>query len=128
MNKALLIIKKPYFFRYAAAFGLLTLASLLTACGTTPSKGGHGYSRGGAVDLSQIPDAEPKVEPLARYGNPDNYSVFGKRYDVMRDSRGYVERGVASWYGPGFQSKPTSTRETYDMYAMTAAHKTLPLP
>jgi rare lipoprotein A len=105
----------------------LAILALLGGCSSTPPKISHAPPPSG-IDISKIPDAEPKVEPLARYGNPDNYLVFGKRYEVMRDSRGYVERGIASWYGPGFQSKPTSTMETYDMYGMTAAHKTLPLP
>jgi len=68
------------------------------------------------------------VEPRARNGNPPFYDVFGKRYFVLSSSAGYVERGVASWYGPGFHEVQTSTGEPYDMYAMTAAHKTLPLP
>ncbi len=75
-----------------------------------------------------VPDAVPRVEPLAHYGNPPYYDVFGKRYYVLSSSVAYVERGVASWYGPGFHQVLTSTREPYDMYAMTAAHKTLPLP
>src|SRR5690606_10432031 len=56
------------------------------------------------------------------------YEVFGKRYFVMDSADGYVERGIASWYGPGFHAETTSNGERYDMYAMTAAHKTLPLP
>ena len=75
-----------------------------------------------------VPDAVPRVEPRSRYGNPTFYDVFGKRYYVLSSSVAYVERGVASWYGPGFHQIMTSTREPYDMYGMTAAHKTLPLP
>jgi rare lipoprotein A len=75
-----------------------------------------------------IPDAVPKYEPRSRYGNPPSYEVFGKRYYVLSSGVGYIERGVASWYGPGFHKVRTSTGEPYDMYAMTAAHKTLPLP
>ena len=75
-----------------------------------------------------IPDAVPRVEPRSRYGNPAFYDVMGKRYYVLSSSAAYVERGVASWYGPGFHQVRTSTGEPYDMYAMTAAHKTLPLP
>jgi rare lipoprotein A len=70
----------------------------------------------------------PKVEPRSRYGNPTDYVVFGKRYQVMPTSSGYVERGIASWYGTKFHGARTSSGETYDMYAMTAAHKSLPLP
>jgi rare lipoprotein A len=75
-----------------------------------------------------VADAVPRVEPRSRQGNPPFYTVLGKRYFVMADAAGYVERGVASWYGPGFHKASTSNGERYDMYAMTAAHKTLPLP
>jgi len=77
---------------------------------------------------NSVPDAIPRIEPRARYGNPPFYDVFGKRYYVLSSSVGYWERGVASWYGPGFHKVRTSTGEPYDMYGMTAAHKTLPLP
>ena len=79
-------------------------------------------------DLDAIPDAVPRDEPRSRYGNPETYEVFGKRYKVMKSGKGHVERGLASWYGPGFHSERTSSGEPYDMYAMTAAHKTLPIP
>ncbi len=75
-----------------------------------------------------VPDAMPRIEKRSRNGNPPFYEVFGKRYFVLSSSVGYVERGVASWYGPGFHKVRTSTGESYDMYGMTAAHKTLPLP
>jgi len=75
-----------------------------------------------------VADAIPHSEPKSRSGNPPFYDVFGKRYYVLSSSVGYWERGVASWYGPGFHQVRTSTGERYDMYAMTAAHKTLPLP
>jgi rare lipoprotein A len=75
-----------------------------------------------------VPDMVPRNEPRSRNGNPPFYDVMGKRYFVLSSSVGYVERGVASWYGPGFHKVRTSTGEPYDMYAMTAAHKTLPLP
>jgi len=77
---------------------------------------------------NSVPDAMPRIEPRSRYGNPPFYDVFGKRYYVLSSSVGYWERGVASWYGPGFHKVRTSTGEPYDMYGMTAAHKTLPLP
>jgi rare lipoprotein A len=79
-------------------------------------------------DAATIPDAVPKPEPRSAKGNPPFYEVFGKRYFVMANANGYVERGVASWYGPGFHAGRTATGEPYDMYGMTAAHKTLPLP
>ena len=80
------------------------------------------------VDVLDIPDAVPRAEPRGSRGNPPFYEVFGKRYYVMAKSDGWVERGTASWYGPGFHSASTSLGEPYDMYAMTAAHKTLPIP
>ncbi len=80
------------------------------------------------ADVSNVPDVVPKAEPRSKYGNPESYVVFGKRYYVLKSSAGYVERGIASWYGTKFHGKRTSSGETYDMYAMTAAHKTLPLP
>ena len=80
------------------------------------------------IDVTTIPNAVPKSEPKSRYGNPASYVVFGKRYYVMDSSKGYVEKGIASWYGTKFHGRRTSSGETYDMYAMTAAHKTLPLP
>ena len=79
-------------------------------------------------DLAAIPDAVPRDEPRSRYGNPETYEVFGRRYRVMKSAKGHVERGLASWYGPGFHAERTSSGEPYDMYAMTAAHKTLPIP
>jgi rare lipoprotein A len=75
-----------------------------------------------------ISDAVPRIEPKSRYGNPPFYDVFGRRYYVLASGAGFVERGVASWYGPGFHKIRTSSGEPYDMYAMTAAHRTLPLP
>lgn len=79
-------------------------------------------------DVSTIPDAVPRAEPRSARGNPAFYDVLGKRYFVLATAEGYLERGVASWYGPGFHAATTSNGERYDMYAMTAAHTTLPLP
>ena len=79
--------------------------------------------------VGQLPDdAVPRAEPKGRYGNGPVYEVFGIRYTVMDSASGYKERGVASWYGKKFHGELTSSREVYDMHAMTAAHKTLPLP
>ena len=79
-------------------------------------------------DVAAIPDAVPRFELPSRNGNPPFYDVLGRRYTVLAKAQGYVERGVASWYGPGFHGVSTSMGEPYDMYAMTAAHKTLPIP
>jgi rare lipoprotein A len=78
--------------------------------------------------LLMSPDAVPKPEPRARLGNPPFYEVYGTRYTVLADGTGFVERGVASWYGRDFHGARTATGELYDMYAMTAAHRVLPLP
>jgi rare lipoprotein A len=80
------------------------------------------------LDMSKAPDAVPKVEPPSRGGNKSRYEVWGKSYSVMASSYGFRERGLASWYGQKFHGHLTSNGETYDMYAMSAAHKSLPLP
>lgn len=80
------------------------------------------------VDISKIPDAKPKIEPLSKYGNPRTYNVFGKQYQVMPSSVGYQQVGTASWYGRKFHGRRTSSGDPYDVYQMTAAHKSLPLP
>lgn len=82
-----------------------------------------------AVDNQTIPpDAVPRHEPRSKYGNPSSYVVFGKTYHTLNTSQGFVQRGIASWYGKKFHGRRTSSGETYDMYAMTAAHTQLPLP
>ena len=79
-------------------------------------------------DVSRVPEPVPRREPVARYGNKSPYTVLGRTYEVLPTARGYRERGLASWYGTKFHGRLTSSREPYDMYKMTAAHKTLPLP
>jgi rare lipoprotein A len=79
-------------------------------------------------NILATPDAIPRTEPRSAHGNPPFYDTMGKRYYVLGTADGYLERGVASWYGPTFHGVSTSSGERYDMYAMTAAHKTLPLP
>jgi len=83
---------------------------------------------GHAFDVTQVIPAEPRLEPRSAYGNHSPYEVFGRRYEVKDSSEGYVERGIASWYGTLFHGRLTSSGEPYDLYQMTAAHKTLPLP
>lgn len=111
-----------------AAIALAVLA--LAAC-STPRGGGYYADDGPHArprrDIESIPDAVPRVEPLSRGGNRP-YEVFNVRYTPMATASGYRERGIASWYGKKFDGKRTSNGEVYDMYAMTAAHKTLPLP
>jgi len=77
---------------------------------------------------SDVHDAVPQNEPLARYGNHSPYTVLGKTYTVLPSSKGYHERGIASWYGSKFHGRRTSSGELYDMHLATAAHKRLPLP
>ena len=111
----------------------LLLPALLSACGTLSS--GHvgwGEADDGPpairVDADSVPDAVPRVEARSPNGNPTYYDVNGRRYHVMKSSMGYVERGIASWYGSKFHGRRTSSGEPYDMNAMTAAHPTLPIP
>ncbi len=106
---------------------LIALAAALSGCGSNDVR--DGAPRGGSASIPDLPgDAVPRPEPRSRYGNGPIYEVFGEAYTVMNSSAGYKERGVASWYGRKFHGNLTAMREPYDMYAMTAAHKTLPLP
>ena len=108
----------------AAAF---SIASLLAAC-VTPGSGDGPPRRSTSAPASLPGDAVPRKEPRSRYGNGPTYTVRGINYRVLDSSQGYQERGVASWYGKKFHGRMTSSQEPYDMYAMTAAHKSLPLP
>ncbi|HIE56591.1 MAG TPA: septal ring lytic transglycosylase RlpA family lipoprotein, partial [Chromatiaceae bacterium] len=85
-------------------------------------EGDHGPAQ--PVDVSHIPDAVPQDVPPSRYGNPSSYTVNGKTYHVMKEAGNFRQQGLASWYGVKFHGRRTSSGETYDMYAMTAAHKT----
>ena len=81
------------------------------------------------ADVANVPDAVVIDEPRSRYGNPQAYEALGKRYEVLRElPSGFREKGRASWYGKKFHGRRTANGETYDMFKMTAAHKTLPLP
>ena len=93
-----------------------------------PTRDGPPIAGPSRAELMRVPDAVPQREPRSRYGNPHGYVVFGRTYRTMGSSRGYVERGIASWYGRKFHKRLTSSREPYDMFAMTAAHRSLPLP
>ena len=131
--------------RYLPALALLAVGALLAACGSTPSKpppaappapappSKPGYYKDDGpgesppANLDSIPDAQPRPEALHRFANRP-YTVFGREYVPATSLRPYKERGIASWYGRKFHGEKTSIGETYDMYAMTAAHPTLPLP
>jgi rare lipoprotein A len=109
----------------------LSALALMAACSTpgpgpAPSRDGPG--RNIPIGLDQVPDAEPRVEPL-RVGGPNKpYEVLGRWYSPASGDIPWRETGLASWYGAKFHGRPTASGERYDMYAMTAAHKTLPLP
>ncbi|AQS39470.1 rare lipoprotein A [Shewanella psychrophila] len=79
-------------------------------------------------DVSKVEDAHPKYEAYSRGGNKSNYTVLGKTYQVLDSGKGFQQTGLASWYGSKFHGHLTSNGETYDMYSMSAAHKSLPLP
>jgi rare lipoprotein A len=105
---------------------ILLIALCLGACSLTP-----GVEKDGAgkrIDTTVIPNATPKSEPITNAGNKSPYEVFGKTYWVLSTSKGYKETGIASWYGTKFHGRLTSNGEIYNMYGMTAAHKSLPIP
>ena len=120
----------------------MVVALLLPACGSAPRRESPRAPAPSApaptapatslppppASADSIPDAVPRAEPRSTHGNPSFYDVNGQRYQVLASAEGFVERGVASWYGPDFHGHNTSSGEPYDMYAMSAAHKTLPLP
>jgi rare lipoprotein A len=96
-----------------------------------PTKGGYykddGPGANPPADIAGIPDAIPRTEPLHRYANRP-YQALGKNYVPMTHARPFRQSGIGSWYGRRFHGSPTSSGERYDMYAMTAAHPTLPIP
>jgi len=121
-------MRAPIAARRRNVFALACLTAVpIASCTTTPPLQPAPVPPS-APEVARVPEPVPRAEPRSKKGNPPFYEVLGKRYFVMANANGYVERGVASWYGPGFHSARTSNGEQYDMYAMTAAHKTLPLP
>ncbi|MGB5425450.1 MAG: septal ring lytic transglycosylase RlpA family protein [Gammaproteobacteria bacterium] len=110
------------------AAALLVISSCLVACSNLKTGVQTDDAPANPRDISDVPNAVPQNEPLSRYGNPESYKVYGKTYYTLPSSKDYKERGTASWYGTKFHGKRTSSGEPYDLYAMTAAHKTLPLP
>ncbi len=115
---------------------IASLVSVLSACTTVsdliPTSISSSDSGDSAPqenkDVSQIADAQPKPVVRTRAGNKSPYTVLGKTYTLLPSSEGYQERGKASWYGTKFHGRRTANGEVYDMWAMTAAHKTLPIP
>jgi len=115
--------------------------ALMVGCSSTPTTKAPGKSEPPSrykqrhdsapdryIDTSHVPDAVPRYEVRTMAGNKNPYTVLGKTYYLMQDESSYKERGYASWYGTKFHGEHTSNGEIYDMYAMTAAHKTLPIP
>lgn len=123
--------------RYCITTFMLSLMAafllLLTGCGGMGSLGSlGGFGRDGPpsrhVNVNNIPDAVPRHEPITKRGNKSPYRVRGKTYWVRKNVKGFRQNGVASWYGNKFHGQKTSNGETYSMYKMTAAHKSLPIP
>lgn len=114
------------------AFLLLALA-LMTGCATRSGGSGGGSERDGPernppAHLGGVPDAVPRLDPI-RIGGPNKpYEVLGERYEPLKGDVVYAQKGLASWYGKKFHGRPTASGEVYNMYAMTAAHATLPIP
>ncbi len=106
--------------------GGLVCVVLLVACSSPLTTKDSAPKKPTLIDRTE--NVIPKVEPKSKYGNPKSYVVFGQRYHTLPTAKGYAEQGVASWYGTKFHGRRTSSGETYDMHAMTAAHKSLPLP
>lgn len=98
---------------------------VLAGCAGTPDKG---RGRGTPAELMQVPDAQPRVETLRPGGPNKPYAVLGRTYTPLTTDAELRESGLASWYGGKFQGMPTASGERYDMYAMTAAHPTMPIP
>jgi len=128
--------------RFCGRFLVIASITALAACSTAPKKAppqgtaaspstnyykDDGPADGAPTNFDALPDAVPRIEPLHRAANRP-YTVFGREYVPATTLRPYRERGVASWYGRKFHGEKTSIGDTYDMYAMTAAHPTLPIP
>lgn len=115
--------------RKAQHTGLALLVALaLAGCATRPTQERDGPQATTPPGLRETPDAVPRIEPI-RIGGPNKpYEVFGERYLPLTTDTPFTERGLASWYGKKFHGRPTASGEVYNMYAMTAAHPTLPIP
>lgn len=103
-------------------------ALVLAACASGPGPSRDGAEARPPSGLSQVPDAEPRIEPIRQGGPNKPYEVMGKDYVPIREDSRFTERGLASWYGKKFHGRRTASGEVYNMYAMTAAHKTMPIP
>ncbi|MFV0576131.1 MAG: septal ring lytic transglycosylase RlpA family protein [Vibrio sp.] len=112
-------------------FGLWIAAVALAGCSSSDSNNRYALDNDVAPDdpmsVANIEDAHPKYEPFSRGGNRD-YTLGGEDYKIIKNPQGFTQTGYASWYGKKFHGHLTSNGETYDMYSMSAAHKTLPIP
>ncbi len=111
--------------RFKITLITVMISLLLNACSTAVQQDGPPKH---SIDVSQIHNPTPHKEPKSRYGNPPSYVIAGKRYYVLPTADGYQKKGIASWYGTKFHGRLTSSREPYDMLAMTAASPELPIP
>ena len=107
---------------------VLSAAALLAGCATAPRGARDGAESNPPADLARVPDAEPKLETIRSGGPNKPYEVLGQNYVPITQDRPFTERGLASWYGRKFHGRRTASGEVYNMYAMTAAHPTLPIP
>jgi rare lipoprotein A len=110
-----------------ARVALLAVLALTAGCASRPPAR-DGVGPRPPPGLDRLPDAQPRIEPLRSGGPNKPYEVFGQRYVPLTADLPLAESGGASWYGAKFHGLPTANGETYDMYAMTAAHKTMPIP
>ncbi|ANW24995.1 hypothetical protein BA953_12735 [Vibrio coralliilyticus] len=110
--------------------GMLCAVTILAGCSSAPSKRytiDDDIAPDAPMSVDHIEDANPQYEPYSLGGNSD-YTLRGQRYQIIREPKGFTQEGQASWYGKKFHGHLTSNGEVYDMYSMTAAHKTLPIP
>ncbi len=112
--------------------GFLICITLLVGCSSQEKAGPivviDGEPESISIDIDSIEDAVPQYDPWLASANPESYMVLGKTYQVLPSNKGFRQQGIASWYGTKFHQKKTAAGETYDMFKMTAAHKTLPIP
>lgn len=116
---------------YASLFALFAFFGLMAGCASEPASRyalRHDAAPDEVFDMSKIKELRPVYEAPSAAGNKSPYTVWGKSYTVLPSARGYKAEGVASWYGKKFHGYHTSNGEVYDMYQLSAAHKSLPLP